>query len=388
MSQQCLFKKLFYTIIALEADVGLLFGFSGGTVMEMTIGANIKRLRTAKNITQEQLSVAMNVTCAAVSKWERGETYPDITLLQPLAYFFEVTLDELMGYDQKKVQADIDETIALYRKHWKDSKGREIIVKAYHDYPNDYRIMHYYMWNIGGDMADNDPSVLTEHKDEFLSICEKILDGCTEDILRLGAWNMRAKILHAEGKTDEALRIYQTKFADWYTTSGQKTEQLFAKDTEEYYFHVRKNMYELGDFAADKLGRTVFFDPSLSMSEKAERAILYGDLMLNAYRETKEAFFLMLAESFLGRMENDLCYRGGTDEQIIAVMDKDLYAKKLLEEARGKNAPLNRAFDCYSEGARQNILKYTIDCRMGAEGGRRAELLKNPEYRAVLDKYR
>ena len=41
--------------------------------MEMRIGANIKRLRTAKNITQEQLSAAMNVTCAAVSKWERGE---------------------------------------------------------------------------------------------------------------------------------------------------------------------------------------------------------------------------------------------------------------------------------------------------------------------------
>ena len=321
--------------------------------MEMTIGANIKRLRSAKNITQEQLSVAMNVTCAAVSKWERGETYPDITLLQPLAYFFEVTLDELMGYDQKKVQADIDETIALYRKHWKDSKGREIIVKAYHDYPNDYRIMHYYMWNIGGDMADNNPTVLIEHKEEFLSICEKILDGCTEDALRLGAWNMRAKILHAEGKTDEALRIYQTKFADWYTTSGQKTEQLFAKDTDEYYFHVRKNMYELGDFAADKLGRTVFFDPALSMSEKVERAILYGNLMLNAYKETKEAFFLMLAESFLGRIENDLYYRGGTDEQIIAVMDKNLYAKKLLEEARGENEPLNRAFDRYFEGARQ-----------------------------------
>ena len=356
--------------------------------MEMTIGANIKRLRSAKNITQEQLSVAMNVTCAAVSKWERGETYPDITLLQPLAYFFEVTLDELMGYDQKKVQADIDETIALYRKHWKDSKGREIIVKAYHDYPNDYRIMHYYMWNIGGDMADNNPTVLIEHKEEFLSICEKILDGCTEDALRLNAWNMRAKILHAEGKTDEALRIYQTKFADWYTTSGQKTEQLFAKDTDEYYFHVRKNMYELGDFAADKLGRTVFFDPSLSMSEKTKRAILYGETMLNAYRETKEEFFLMLAESFLERMENDLYYRGGTDEQIIAVMDRELYAKKLLEEARGKNAPLNRAFDSYSEGVRQNILRYTIACRTGATDGRRAELLKNPKYIAVLDKYR
>ena len=104
--------------------------------MEMTIGANIKCLRIAKNITQEQLSVAMNVTCAAVSKWERGETYPDITNLQPLAYFFGVTLDELMGYDQEKIQATINEIIDLYRKHWNDSEGREIIVKAYRDYPN------------------------------------------------------------------------------------------------------------------------------------------------------------------------------------------------------------------------------------------------------------
>ena len=79
--------------------------------MKMTIGANIKRLRTAKNITQEQLSVAMNVTCAAVSKWERGESYPDITLLQPLAYLFGVTLDELMGYDHAKIQTEIDERI-------------------------------------------------------------------------------------------------------------------------------------------------------------------------------------------------------------------------------------------------------------------------------------
>ena len=96
--------------------------------MNMTIGANIKRLRTANNITQEQLSVSMNVTCAAVSKWERGETYPDITLLQPLAYFFGVTLDELMGYDHEKIQADINERMADYRSYRKSDyeKARDI----------------------------------------------------------------------------------------------------------------------------------------------------------------------------------------------------------------------------------------------------------------------
>ena len=356
--------------------------------MEMTIGANIKRLRIAKNITQEQLSVAMNVTCAAVSKWERGETYPDITLLQPLAYFFGVTLDELMGYNQEKIQAEIDEVITLYRQHWNDKKGREIIVKAYRDYPNDYWIMHYYMWNIGGDWADNDPKVLIAHKDEFLSICEKILNGCTEENIRLDAWNMRAKILHAEGKTEEALEIYKTKFMNWYITSGQKTEQLFAKDTKEYYFHVRKNMYELVDFAADKLGRTVFFDPSLSMEEKTERALRYGDLMLHAFEETGEAFFLMIAQTFLGRIENDLNYRGGTDEQVIAVMDKNLFVTKKLEDMRAKNQALNHAFDSYGEAISGNFFKFNLDYRSNAKGGRRAELLQNPDYQAVLDKYR
>ncbi len=86
--------------------------------------------------------------------------------------------------------------------------------------------------------------------------------------------------------------------------------------------------------------------------------------------------------------KNITYYRGGTDEQIIAVMDRELYAKKLLGEARGKNALLNRAFDSYSEGTRQNILRYTIACRTDATDSRRAELLKNPEYIAVPDKYR
>ena len=358
--------------------------------MEITIGTNIKRLRTARNITQEQLSAAMNVTCAAVSKWERGETYPDISLLQPLAYFFGVTLDELMGYDQKKIQAEIDDVIELYKKHrgYDYNKAREIIVNAYRNYPNDYRIMYHYMWNIGGDMADNDPAVLIAHKNEFLEICEKILESCTEEPLRLGAWNMRAKILHAEGKTEEAMEIYRTKFTDWFSTCGQKTEQLFAKDTGEYCFYVQKNMYELVDFAADKLGRTLFFNASLSKEERSTRALQYGDLLLSAFEETGEAFFLLLAKSFLGRMENDLCYRGGTDDQVIAIMDKNLYATKKIEELRATNEPLNRSFDSYSAEARNNLLEWNLNCRSDAAFGRRAELLKNPAYISVLDKYR
>lgn len=360
--------------------------------MEMTIGANIKRLRMAKGITQEQLSSAMNVTCAAVSKWERSETYPDITLLQPLAYYFGVSLDELMGYNQEKIQAEIDDAITLYLSYWKKNdwkKAQETIAQAYRDYPNDYRIMHYYMWDIGGGWADNNPEVLISHKDEFLAICDKILEGCTEEGLRLNAWNMRAKILHAQGDTDKAMEIYKTKFASWYHTCGQKAEQLFAKDTKEYYFQVQKNMYELADFAADKLGRTVFFNPSLSMSEKTKSALKYGGMLLNIFDETGEDFFLAIAVSFLGRMENDLTYRGGADDEVISVMDKHLYAAKLITERLNLNEPLYRAYyDIHRDAAQSGYFEWILNYHFNAKDGRRAQLLNNADYVDVLNKYR
>ena len=359
--------------------------------MKMTIGANIKRLRTQKSITQEQLSVAMNVTCAAVSKWERGETYPDITLLQPLAYYFGVSLDELMGYDQEKVQSQIESVIALYHQHWHSdfNKAREIIVQAYHDFPNDYWIMHYYMWNLGGDMADNDPAVLLAHKEEFLAICEKILAGCTEETLRLNAWNMRAKILHAQGLTDEALAIYQTKFVNWYATCGQKSEQLFAKDTEQYYEYLQKNMYELAELAADKLGRTVFFAPSLSMEQKTNRALTYGKILLDAFEQTEDDFFLMLAQAFLGRMENDLFFRGGSDEQVTVLMDRHLFAVQKLSQRITKSIALHCAYTDHRSSEKQHDpLAWNLEYRLNAKSGRRATLLQNPAYSAVLEKYR
>lgn len=358
--------------------------------MEMNIGTNIKHLRTAKGITQEQLSEAMNVTCAAVSKWERGETYPDITLLQPLAYYFGVTLDELMGYNQEKIQADIDNVLARYRSIWKTNpqKACEIIAKAYKDYPNDYRIMHYYMWNIAGDLADNDPDVLLAHKNEFLSICDKLLEGCADETLRLGSWNMRAKILHAEGRTEEALEIYRTQFTDWYTTTGQKSEQLFAKNTDEYYDWVKRNLYDLTNFAADKLGRVVFFDKTLSISEKAEKALQYGELFLSAAEKTGEAFFAILAYSFLCRMQNDLYYRGGSDTDFITVTDKYLYVAQMLTHLMKENKNLCEAFIRIHPSVTGDLLEWTVSNCFSMGRSRSAELLKNPKYMEILNKYR
>lgn len=63
----------------------------------MDLGKNIYELRKAKAVTQEELAAELGVTAAAVSKWEKGNTLPDVLMVCVLADFFGVTTDELLG---------------------------------------------------------------------------------------------------------------------------------------------------------------------------------------------------------------------------------------------------------------------------------------------------
>ena len=65
--------------------------------MLICLGENIRTLRTARGLTQEQFGYELGVSGQAVSRWENGITYPDITMLPMIADFFDVSLDELMG---------------------------------------------------------------------------------------------------------------------------------------------------------------------------------------------------------------------------------------------------------------------------------------------------
>ena len=60
-------------------------------------GAMIKRLREEKRIKQQQLAEIMNVSGKAISKWETGRGYPDITLIEPLAEALGVSVIELFS---------------------------------------------------------------------------------------------------------------------------------------------------------------------------------------------------------------------------------------------------------------------------------------------------
>ena len=65
------------------------------------IGAFLAQLRKEKNMTQGQLSERLSVSPQAVSKWERGESSPDISLLPALASIYSLSVDEIVNGERK-----------------------------------------------------------------------------------------------------------------------------------------------------------------------------------------------------------------------------------------------------------------------------------------------
>lgn len=85
-----------------------------------TIGNNIAELRKKVGLTQAGLAEKLNVSDKAVSKWENGQGYPDVTVFPKLASLFGVTIDSLMLGEKKGIAiagniiADIVKSIDCY----------------------------------------------------------------------------------------------------------------------------------------------------------------------------------------------------------------------------------------------------------------------------------
>jgi transcriptional regulator with XRE-family HTH domain len=66
----------------------------------MYLSENLKALRKQRDWTQEDVADALGLSAQSVSKWERGDNLPDITLLPTLANLFKTSVDALIGMER------------------------------------------------------------------------------------------------------------------------------------------------------------------------------------------------------------------------------------------------------------------------------------------------
>ena len=87
-------------------------------------GKFIQKLRKEKNMTQKQLGEKLNITDKAISKWERGLSFPDISMLNSIAETFDITVTELLNCEIG-VKNEIDVEKAIQEAVEKITKSQE-----------------------------------------------------------------------------------------------------------------------------------------------------------------------------------------------------------------------------------------------------------------------
>ncbi len=154
--------------------------------MTIYFGKNLKKLRKEKELTQETLAEFLGVSFQTVSKWERGETYPDITMLPIISRFFGITIDDLLGTNKSLDEQKINEYLKLYD----DMKLKDLTLtfnkfqEAVKEFPGDFRILIRYM-ELLQEVKDFINGEYKSTTKEITAIYENIQNHCTDDSIRI-----------------------------------------------------------------------------------------------------------------------------------------------------------------------------------------------------------
>lgn len=147
----------------------------------INIAETLLRKRKEKGITQDTLAHYIGVSKASVSKWETGTSYPDITFLPLLATYFDISIDELIGYIPQMTKEDISALCQRLKERLPEraidetlDECRAIIKKYYSCYP---LLMHIGSFMLNSLILVTDPesrkAILVEIIDLFVRIREE-----------------------------------------------------------------------------------------------------------------------------------------------------------------------------------------------------------------------
>ena len=151
---------------------------------------NLRKLRLNWELTQEQFASILGVSAQAVSRWENGATYPDITMLPAIAAYFEVTLDELMGMEDFKNGERIKELLTRIDENASKGALYENILllrETLKTHPTNYELqlklighLRFCAFKDGHPLSDGEQKSLSR---EAIELGNRILSRCTDSAI-------------------------------------------------------------------------------------------------------------------------------------------------------------------------------------------------------------
>lgn len=170
---------------------------------------NLAELRKKRGVTQDELAEFIGVTKASVSKWENGQSMPDIQLLPLLASYFNVTIDELVGYQaqlsKEQIRAAYQSFSAAFAERPFDEvmeESRKMVKKYYSCYP--FLVQICVLWlNHSIELTDKEKQLAVW--EEMKRLCRHISANCRDEGLCNNVRSLQAMIDLQSGKPQEVI---------------------------------------------------------------------------------------------------------------------------------------------------------------------------------------
>lgn len=211
--------------------------------MNINIGENLKILRKSKDITQEMLADFLGVSFQTVSKWERGDCFPDIIMLPSLANFFEVSIDELMGMNEirsKQYLNDIYKLTHEFEDAGKYQDATDVLRKAIKTFPNNYGLISELALSLSFQSSDADEGNVNAK--EAIELCERVLANCTNEKVRSTTRANLCFLYNSIGSQKKAVDLSRTLPHIWECREMILPELL---EGSEYMEALKKCIYSV-----------------------------------------------------------------------------------------------------------------------------------------------
>jgi Predicted transcriptional regulators len=286
----------------------------------MDIGQIIKKLRREKDITQEKFAEYLNISPQAVSRWETGTAYPDITAIPIIANFFGVSTDVNLGVDACKNEEKIQNYLKEYQylNSLGNKKDVEILMKkAVTEYPGDFRIIVKFAWTLSASpYSQPDGECLVSEKElgdinnSVISMCQRILEDCTEDEIRYDAISLLSMTYGMIGDTENAEKVAK-RLPEYYYTQNFMLGNIYNYDSDEHIIFHQKNVEYLVESLWIEIRSCSWgqkdIDEKIRLLKKGISLyeLIYDDKNYGFYSGDLSAMYLAIAENYLIKGDNE-----------------------------------------------------------------------------------